>query len=171
MTTHDPREALRALAALGHEPKPNDRCTARVKSVPPEKRPPGPSNPPIWCCLPIGHDGAHRCNGGGAYPSIPFRDTDEIEHRNGFETCSKCGTRWPCADAQKVITALTAQAEDVKRLVVDDAMVERAYEAFFADSNAPTPGCEKPHHFRAALTAALGAALAPYAEKEKENGR
>jgi hypothetical protein len=53
-----------------------ERCPAHV--VHPKSLAPGPHNPPLWCCLPEGHDGQHRHDGGGMYPSIPFRETDEV---------------------------------------------------------------------------------------------
>ena len=58
------------------QPPKDARCPARV--VHPKVAAPGPGNPPLWCFLKEGHDGPHRHNGGGAYPSIPFRDTDEV---------------------------------------------------------------------------------------------
>lgn len=52
------------------------RCSAHV--VHPKPSPPGPGNPPLWCCLREGHGGPHRHDGGGMYPSIPFRENDEV---------------------------------------------------------------------------------------------
>ncbi len=72
-----PEEGSITLAkfAAPQPPKAN-RCPARV--IHPKPAPPGPCNPPIWCCLPEGHDEPHRHNGGGMYPSIPFRKTDKV---------------------------------------------------------------------------------------------
>lgn len=100
----------RVLIALGHVRVPNARCLARKAETPPELRPPGPQNPPMWCCLPQGHDGQHRHNGGGMYPSIPFRDTDEIVMGNPLpDYCEKCNRVWPCDDAKAVTRALSCE--------------------------------------------------------------
>lgn len=77
------------------------RCTARVKDVPKDKRPPGPANPPMWCCLPAGHDGPHKCNFGGMTSPVPFRDSDEIEW---------LPLKSPATSAPRVVTA-----DDVER--------------------------------------------------------
>lgn len=98
-------DALRALAALGHSPVENTRCMASVNPSPPENRPPGPANPPMACCLKVGHEGPHRYSF-GCGPSVPFRSADDVVFRVPFDTCTKCRTRWPCEDAQKVIGAL-----------------------------------------------------------------
>lgn len=109
--------ALRAAAALGHEPKVSDRCTARVVPTPASERPPGPSNPPVWCCLKAGHEGPHRCDGGGMYASLPFRKSDKVEFREPVTLCAKCRTKWPCPDAATLIDALAAAPSGVR---VDD---------------------------------------------------
>lgn len=97
----------RLLADLGHVRVPNTRCLARVAETPPQLRPPGPQDPPIWCCLPEGHGGQHRHNGGGMYPSIPFRDTDEIVMGAQLpDYCEKCRHIWPCDDAKAITSAL-----------------------------------------------------------------
>lgn len=95
---------LKILAALGHTPKVSDDCTARVVHEYPAGRPPGPQNPPIFCCLKVGHEGPHRCNHGGmTFPSFPFRETDKVEFREPATYCSKCRTVWPCPDAKAAI--------------------------------------------------------------------
>lgn len=99
----------RVLSALGHVRVPNTRCTARVAETPPQDRPPGPHNPPMWCCLQEGHEGPHRHNGGGMYRSIPFRDTDEVVMVPLPGHCAKCGSIWPCDDAKALTRALTAE--------------------------------------------------------------
>jgi hypothetical protein len=91
------------LDALGHTPKISDRCTAQV--VPAKINKPGPNNPPIWCCLKAGHEGAHKCNYGGMVLPAPFRDSDEVEFREPVTLCTKCGTRWPCPDTKAVYAA------------------------------------------------------------------
>ena len=97
----------RVLTALGHVRVPNTRCAARVAETPPELRPPGPQNPPMWCCLPEGHDGQHRHNGGGMYPSTPFRNTDEVVMGDPLpDYCEKCRRVWPCDDAKAIIGAI-----------------------------------------------------------------
>lgn len=125
MTTPNNTGAVAALRALGHFPIPDGRCTAKVKPAPPSNRPPGPGNPPIWCSLPLGHEGPHRHSGGGAYPSVPFRASDEVEHREPFEVCNKCRLRWPCEDAQKVFAA--TPPEDAPAVDGGDAV--RLYHA------------------------------------------
>ena len=62
------------------------RCPAHV--IHPKPSPPGPSNPPIWCCLREGHDGPHRHDGGGMYPSIPFRENDKVSMQSSNATGS-----------------------------------------------------------------------------------
>jgi len=100
------------LTALGHVRVPNMRCLARIAETPPQLRPPGPQNPPMWCYLQAGHDGKHRHNGGGMYPSIPFRDTDEIVMGDPLrDYCEKCHRIWPCDDAVTVTAALAAQGQ------------------------------------------------------------
>lgn len=97
--------ATKALAALGHVRKTNDRCTARYAEIPKEERKPGPASPPIWCYLPLGHEGPHRCNHGGMCLSFPMSDEHRIVHEPLPDTCAKCRVRWPCPDAQAVIAA------------------------------------------------------------------
>lgn len=112
--------------ALGHKRTPNSRCLARVAETPPQLRPPGPHNPPMWCCLPQGHDGQHRHNGGGMYPSIPFRDTDAAVMGDPLpDYCEKCRYIWPCPDVQAITAALSAQpaqsvdVETVREVIAD----------------------------------------------------
>lgn len=103
----------RLLAALGHVRVPNTRCLARVAKTPPQLRPPGPHNPPIWCCLPAGHDGQHRHNGGGMYPSILFRATDEVVMGDPLpDYCEKCRHIWPCEDAKAITAAIDATTQE-----------------------------------------------------------
>lgn len=108
--------------ALGHKRTPNSRCLARVPETPPQLRPPGPHNPPMWCCVPQGHDGQHRHNGGGMHPSIPFRDTDKVVMGDPLpDYCEKCRYIWPCPDVQAITAALSAQpAQSVDVLPFDD---------------------------------------------------
>lgn len=108
------RDVEKVLAALGHVRVPNTRCLARVAEIPKELAPPGPHNPPIWCCLPEGHDGKHRHNSGGMYPSIAFRDTDEVVMGDPLpDYCEKCRRIWPCDEAAAVTAALAAQGQVV----------------------------------------------------------
>jgi len=101
----------RVLTALGHVRVPNTRCLARVDETSKELAPPGPRNPPMWCCLQQGHDGQHRHNGGGMYPSIQFRDTDDVVMGDPLpDYCEKCNRIWPCDDAKALTRAIgTAQ--------------------------------------------------------------
>ena len=117
--------AKQVLDALGHSPKVSGDCTARVVPLPPEKRPPGSGNPPIFCCLKAGHEGPHHCNHGGmTFPPFPFRASDEVEFREPITVCTKCGTRWPCPDAQKVTAALATAASH--KAVEADALTRAA---------------------------------------------
>jgi hypothetical protein len=100
-------ETLRVLAALGHEPKVSDNCTAHVVQPPSEDRPPGPANSPVWCVLKAGHEGPHRCSYGTR--SFPFRSSDTVEFRETPTLCATCRTRWPCQEAQKALAAAPAQ--------------------------------------------------------------
>lgn len=96
--------ATKALAALGHIRRQNGRCTARYAEVPKEERKPGPPSPPVYCCLPTGHDGPHRCSH-GMQPSFAMRPEQTVEGDPLPDICAKCGTRWPCPDATAVIEA------------------------------------------------------------------
>lgn len=104
--------AAKALAALGHVRKPNERCTARYAEVPKEQRPPGPANAPVWCGLRAGHEGPHRCNHGGMTPSFVMRPGQTVMGDPLPDVCSKCGTRWPCPDAASVIAAMAQESGD-----------------------------------------------------------
>lgn len=90
-----------ALSALGHVKVLNARCTARYKTVPVTIH--GPRNIPIWCDLPAGHEGPHR-HVSGHHMTTMDRDS-LIEMVPLPDLCQKCGTRWPCKDAETVITA------------------------------------------------------------------
>lgn len=118
----------RLLAALGHVRVSNSRCHARVAETPPQLQPPGPHNPPMWCCLPVGHDWRHRHNGGGMYPSIPFRDTDSVVMGDSLpDRCGKCRAIWPCPDVQAITAALSAQptqSADLAELLKDPVNVQ-----------------------------------------------
>ncbi len=127
----------KVLAALGHVRVPNTRCLARVAETPPQLRPPGPQNPPMWCYLQEGHDGNHRHNGGGMYPSIPFRDTDEIAMGDPLpDYCEKCHRIWPCDDAGAIEAALAAQGQGQgeamqSRLAAADALLRDMRDGAF----------------------------------------
>lgn len=95
--------AIHVLATLGHMPKADDRCRARVVHKHPIGKPPGSGNPPIFCCLKAGHEGPHRCNQGDMSPWFPFRESDEVEFGEPITTCEKCRTAWPCADARAAL--------------------------------------------------------------------
>jgi len=97
--------AIKALAALGHTRLANTRCTARYAEVPKEERPPGPKNAPVWCCLPAGHEGPHKCSHGGMHMPFVMRAEQTVEGEPLPDTCAKCRTRWPCPDAAAVIDA------------------------------------------------------------------
>lgn len=104
-------DKLKELILREHVHQPNTRCTAKVK--PPEYpmgRPPGPVNPPIYCCLQAGHEGPHRCDHGGMVPSFPFRASYEVIFREaGPGHCSKCRTGWPCATVKEVEEILAGE--------------------------------------------------------------
>lgn len=110
-------EAEAILHRLGHVHQPDTHCRARVKPTPAHLRPPGPANPPMWCCLKEGHEGPHRFDHGGMHPSIPFRDTDEVEYRQpSCGDCAKCGEAWPCETAR----AITVKVPNVVREVLTE---------------------------------------------------
>lgn len=93
--------AIKALEALGHVKVPNTRCTARYKEHP--NPAPGPRSIPVWCDLKAGHDGPHKhCT--GHHMTVMSRES-LIEMKPLPDICQKCGTRWPCKDAEAVLNA------------------------------------------------------------------
>jgi len=94
-----------ALTALGHVRVSNTRCTARYKDA--ENPAQGPKGIPIWCALPAGHEGPHR-HVHGHHSSIMGRE-HLIEFKPLPDLCQKCGSRWPCKDAEAVISAFNGE--------------------------------------------------------------
>ncbi len=101
--------AITALAALGHVRVANKRCEARYKDSPSDV--PGPRNPPVWCDLTTGHEGPHRHVSGHHWVTMDREHL--IEMKPLPDVCQKCGTRWPCKDAETVINAF-ADSEPCK---------------------------------------------------------
>jgi hypothetical protein len=86
------------LSTLGHKRVKNPRCTARYKP---------PENPtgeqwwyPIWCDLTAGHEGPCKHASGH---HIRVMNAAQIEHKPLADLCERCGTLWPCAEAEKVL--------------------------------------------------------------------
>lgn len=112
MTEQSKLDQLKSLILRGHTHKPNTRCTAKqVDVVLPIGRPPGPGNPPVFCCLPAGHEGPHKCNHGGM--SIPYVIRGEVEFRDpGSGSCVECRTGWPCATVKELEAILQEPVKD-----------------------------------------------------------
>ncbi len=101
--------AIIALAALGHTQVPHRRCSA----IENEKRGVAsfrPFMPPKVCSLRPGHEGPHM----HVYGTRRAVMSKDVTMRDMPDLCEKCGTRWPCNDAEKVITALNEQPEKCK---------------------------------------------------------
>lgn len=97
------KNAETALTALGHTQVLSDRCTAIETEKPLSDG--RPKQPPIFCGLKHGHEGKHfHLYGTNRYAL----DSENLEFRERFEVCKKCGVRWPCKDAEKVIAAFDA---------------------------------------------------------------
>jgi hypothetical protein len=93
--------AIIALEALGHVKVANTRCQARYKYG--LQSAPGPYNIPVWCDLEAGHEGLHKhCSG---HRLVTMDREHLIEMIPLPDVCQKCGTRWPCQDAEKVLAA------------------------------------------------------------------
>lgn len=90
-----------ALEALGHIRIKNERCTARYKNTPTTIY--GPRNIPVWCDLKAGHDGPHKHVTGHCFTVMDRESLVEMVPLP--DICQKCGTRWPCKDAERVIDA------------------------------------------------------------------
>jgi hypothetical protein len=58
---------------------PSKQCTARYAEVPKEEQQGPPYNAPVWCCLPAGHKGPHKCNHGGGYAPFVMRPEQTVE--------------------------------------------------------------------------------------------
>lgn len=94
------------LEALGHIKVENGRCAARYRDAPHVVD--GPRNLPVWCDLPAGHEGPHRHVTG--HRSFVMDRESLIEMRPLPDICQKCGTRWPCKDAEAITAAIRAAA-------------------------------------------------------------
>lgn len=106
--------ALAALGILGHIQVANKRCTARYKRV--ENPAPGPRGLPVWCDLPIGHEGPHRHVTG--HRSFIMDRVHLIEMVPLPDICQKCGTRWPCKDAEAVLNSFTDGPKTITLTVI-----------------------------------------------------
>lgn len=92
--------AIKALSALGHISVESDLCTAREKH---EKAINGrPQSPSRSCGLKAGHEGHHKHIYGTS--QTPLRES-MVEHTHPIQKCKKCGAKWPCQDAEKVLAA------------------------------------------------------------------
>lgn len=93
--------ALKALEALGHIEVKSGHCTA-IEKGPDNPTPGRPKSIPSRCGLKAGHDGPHiHIYGTKRYP---MRD-ELITHNEPIQICDKCGYKWPCQDAEKVLAA------------------------------------------------------------------
>lgn len=89
-----------ALTALGHIQILNDRCPAVEED---KRKVPGlrPAMPPRACSRKAGHEGPHA----SSYATRRFPMSNGTTTREMPDLCEKCGVRWPCGDAAKVIRA------------------------------------------------------------------
>ncbi len=90
-----------ALEALGHVRMLNTRCPAKYKDA--EHPISGPCNLPVWCDLTAGHEGPHKHVSGHRF--IVMDRKSLIEMQPLPDVCTKCGSKWPCKDAETVIDA------------------------------------------------------------------